>query len=176
MMVDVPHMIVLKPITLADVASFKTIRLCALQDTPLAFGSTYAKELQFSDADWQKRVDHWNGDNAAAYLAWDGVHPCGIVGCHLRPGDPTVAHLVSMWVAPTHRRRGVGQLLVNRIIDWARSRNAHSLSLMVTSSNDPAIRFYFQLGFAKTGRTEPYPNDASLVEYEMIRSIDNPPH
>jgi ribosomal protein S18 acetylase RimI-like enzyme len=77
-----------------------------------------------------------------------------------------------MWVAPTHRRRGVGQLLVNRITDWARSRNILALSLMVTSSNDPAIRFYHQLGFAKTGRTEPYPNDASLVEYEMIRSVD----
>jgi ribosomal protein S18 acetylase RimI-like enzyme len=176
MMGDVPHKIVLKPITLADVASFKTTRLRALQDTPLAFGSTYAKELQFSDADWQKRVDQWNSGTSSAYLAWDGSSPCGIAGCHLRPGDPTTAHLISMWVAPTYRRRGVGQLLVNRIIDWARLRNAHALSLMVTSSNDPAIRFYHQFGFAKTGRTEPYPNDPSLVEYEMIRSVDATTH
>jgi ribosomal protein S18 acetylase RimI-like enzyme len=76
-----------------------------------------------------------------------------------------------MWVAPTHRRRGVGQLLVNAVIDWARSRSARALSLMVTCTNDPAIRFYQQLGFTKTGRTEPYPNDSSLVEYEMILSI-----
>jgi ribosomal protein S18 acetylase RimI-like enzyme len=172
MMDDAACMIILKPIPPADVTSFKTVRLRALQDTPLAFGSTYAKESQLTDADWQKRVNQWNSERAsAAFLAWDGPNPCGIAAGFLDNDDPTKAHLVSMWVAPTHRRRGVGQLLVNRIIDWARSRNVHTLSLMVTSTNNPAIRFYEQLGFTKTGRTEPYPNDPSVVEYEMIRSV-----
>ena len=30
---------------------------------------------------------------------------------------------------------------------------------------------YEQLGFACTGRIEPYPNDASLVELEMLRRL-----
>ena len=42
---------------------------------------------------------------------------------------------------------------------------------MVTSNNDAAMRFYESLGFVRTGRTEPYPNDAALVEFEMMRSI-----
>jgi len=42
---------------------------------------------------------------------------------------------------------------------------------MVTSNNEPAIRFYERLGFTKTGRTEPYPNDASFFEVEMSRTI-----
>src|SRR6202035_928722 len=133
---------------------------------------TYAKESQLSDSDWHKRVNQWNSDSATAFLAWDGPNACGIAAGFLRHDDPTTATLVSMWVAPTHRRRGVGQLLVNRILDWSRSQNVHTLSLMVTFTNTPAIGFYHQLGFAKTGRTEPYPNDLSLVEYEMIRAVD----
>jgi len=45
------------------------------------------------------------------------------------------------------------------------------LLLMVTSNNDPAIRFYERLGFTKTGRTEPYPNDPNIFEYEMSQPI-----
>jgi ribosomal protein S18 acetylase RimI-like enzyme len=43
--------------------------------------------------------------------------------------------------------------------------------LTVTSNNGTAMRFYEGLGFARTGRTEPYPNDPALFEHEMERSI-----
>jgi ribosomal protein S18 acetylase RimI-like enzyme len=42
---------------------------------------------------------------------------------------------------------------------------------MVTSINDDAIEFYRQNGFTQTGRTEPYPNDPDIVEYEMTRTL-----
>jgi putative acetyltransferase len=76
-----------------------------------------------------------------------------------------------MWVAPTHRRRSVGKGLVEAIATWAQSQNATSLCLMVTSNNESAMAFYQRLGFARTGRTEPYPNDPALIEYEMCRSL-----
>jgi ribosomal protein S18 acetylase RimI-like enzyme len=76
-----------------------------------------------------------------------------------------------MWVAPAHRGRGVGKQLVNAILDWARSKHAQALCLMVTSNNEVALRFYQRLGFVRTGKTEPYPNDPALVEYEMVRPI-----
>jgi len=60
---------------------------------------------------------------------------------------------------------------VNEIAGWARLRGAEALQLMVTSSNEPAMLFYQRLGFSRTGRTEPYPNDPALIEYEMSRPI-----
>ena len=36
---------------------------------------------------------------------------------------------------------------------------------------ETAIHFYERLGFALTGRTEPYPNDPSLKELEMALLI-----
>jgi ribosomal protein S18 acetylase RimI-like enzyme len=163
------------PITPALVAAYKSTRLRALQDTPTAFGATYAHESQLADADWLRRAHQWNdGNRSVAYLAWDDAdpeHPCGIAASVLFREDPRIAELLSMWVAPSHRRRGVGRLLVQGVYAWAESRHAHALRLMVTSNNDDAMRFYETLGFAKTGRTAPYPNDATLLKFEMARTV-----
>jgi len=164
-------MIMLDPITAQNVPLFREVRLCALRDTPSAFGSTYEKELQLTDADWLERALRWNGEKGIGFLAMDGSVGCGIAGSFLDEDDRTRAHLISMWTAPTHRQQGVGRLLVNEIAIWARLRGADLLQLMVTSSNDAARLFYQRLGFARTGRTEPYPNDPGLIEYEMARAL-----
>ena len=72
---------------------------------------------------------------------------------------------------PTHPQRGIGRLLVNEIVGWASRRGAHTSQLLVTSNNELAMVFYQRLGFTRTGRTEPYPNDPSLIEYEMSRPV-----
>jgi ribosomal protein S18 acetylase RimI-like enzyme len=164
-------MITIEPITARNTWVFKAVRLRALQDSPHAFGSTYAKESQLSDADWIKRVERWNCETGVGFLAMEGPAACGIAGSFLDQTDPTRAQLISMWTAPTHRKRGVGRLLVNEVLKWARDRKARVLLLMVTSINEPAIRFYERLGFARTGRTQPYPNDPAVIEYEMSRDI-----
>lgn len=76
-----------------------------------------------------------------------------------------------MWTAPSHRQQGIGRMLVKAVLDWAGKRNVHTVLLMVTSNNEPAISFYERLGFTRTGRTEPYPNDPAVLEYEMSRDI-----
>ena len=164
-------MVTLEPITAENVALFREVRLRALQDAPLAFGSTYAREIQFSDEEWLQRVTRWSGESGIGYLAVEGGHGCGIAGVLLEREDGACANLVSMWVAPTHRKCGTGRLLVNEIADWSRQRGVHVMRLMVTSSNEPAMQFYQRLGFSRTGRTEPYPNDPALIEYEMSKVI-----
>jgi ribosomal protein S18 acetylase RimI-like enzyme len=151
--------------------AFKATRLRALQDAPYAFGSTYARESEFSDAEWLARTERWNGERGVGFLAMDYEVACGIAGSFLDDADARRAELVSMWMAPTHRRQGTGRLLVNAVLTWAHSRKARFLHLMVTSTNQPAIQFYEELGFTKTGRTEPYPNDPAVTEYEMSRPI-----
>jgi ribosomal protein S18 acetylase RimI-like enzyme len=164
-------MIALEPITEQNALIFKEARLRALQDSPKAFSATYAKESQLTDAEWVERARQWNGEKKILYLAMDGDDACGIAGCALDQDDATRAHLISMWTAPTHRQHGVGRLLVNEILGWARRRGASTLKLMVTSGNESAILFYQRLGFTPTGRSEPYPNDPALIEHEMARPI-----
>jgi len=158
-------------ITQQNAMLFKDVRLRALKEVPTAFSSTYAEEFQLTDAEWLKRAARWTDETSIAYLAVDADSACGIAAGFLDKNDATRAHLISMWVAPRHHRRGIGRELVEKIVDWARLKSARTLMLLVTSSNDPAIRFYQQLGFQMTGRTEPYANDPDLSNLEMIRSI-----
>ena len=150
----------------------KDVRLRALLDTPSAFSSTYEKESLLSDADWIDRAARWSGGRSITYLAKDHGVPCGIVAAFLDQDDRALAHLVSMWVAPTQRRRGVGAALVQKIFAWARMHNVQTMKLLVTSNNDAAIRLYEQLGFAMTGNKTPHANDPSLGDCEMVRNID----
>ena len=141
-----------------------------LSRTPAAFGSTYARELQFSDADWLQRAANLCTPRSIGYLAHQNEY-CGIAVSFLKEQEPQYAELMSMWVAPKHRRTSTGRLLVDAVEAWARRSGAHTLQLMVTSSNLAAISFYQRLGFTPSGRTEPYPNDPALIEYEMSKSL-----
>lgn len=163
-------MIILESVTPRLAELFKDVRLRALLDTPAAFGSTYAKEAALTDADWITRAAQWSGDNSTTYLALDAGRACGIASATLDQFNPALVHLFSMWVAPTHRRMGIGNSLVEAILAWARTKNARTIQLLVTSNNEAAIKFYQQLGSTFTDFSEPYANDPTLSNYEMVRS------
>ncbi len=55
--------------------------------------------------------------------------------------DPIRANLMSMWVAPAHRRLGIGRMLVDAVAAWARAQNMLHLCSMVTGNNDHAMQF-----------------------------------
>jgi len=163
-------MIRIEPITVENADLFRVVRLRALRESPTAFGSTYARESAFDDAEWVRRIERFSGQQGIGFLAMDDAEPCGMAGALIEPCNQ--AQLVSMWTAPEHRQQGIGRLLVDAVLAWAVSHGLQLVRLMVTSSNEPAMRFYDSLGFACTGRIEPYPNDAALVEWEMARRID----
>ena len=104
------------------------------------------------------------------FLAYEGEAACGIIGS-FEEDDPQRAQIISMWVDPSFRRAGVGKALIEAVVDWARSRAVLELKLMVTSVNQGAIAFYEHLGFRMTGETAVYPNDATITEYEMMRTV-----
>ena len=130
-------MIAIEPITPQNASIFRAARLRALQDTPSAFGSTYARESLFTDADWVERANRSNGETSILLLAMAEGIAVGIAGSYLDHDDASRAQPISMWTDPTHRHQGVGRLLVNEILGWASQRNARTLHLMVTNSNDP---------------------------------------
>src|SRR5215471_9186702 len=151
-------------------AEYRAVRLRALKDTPLAFGSTYEREVRLTEEEWQARAARLDGGRDVGYLARrDDGEFSGLALCLVDTGDGTVGDLISMWVAPEARKGGVGRMLIDAIAAWAAEHGVRTLRLMVTSVNDGAMEFYRRLGFERTGRTEPYPNDPAVVEYEMVR-------
>jgi len=164
-------MVFLEAITAQNAMLFKVVRLRALQDTPTAFRATYAEESRLSDDEWSRRAAQWNSARSIAYLAVDSGEACGIAAGMRDANDATIAHLLSMWVAPSHRRSGVGTMLVDAVVAWAISQSTGVVKLTVTSNNTAAICFYQCLNFTMTGRTEPYRNDPTLFDCEMIRTL-----
>jgi ribosomal protein S18 acetylase RimI-like enzyme len=169
----VPTMITVEELSSRLVWHFKMVRLSALQDTPTAFASTYSRESQLSDEDWLTRASTWNNDRSRCYIAMDEGAPCGIIAGKCDEYDLQRAYLLSMWVAPAHRRTGLGSRLVSAVQSWAQNLGVHELRLMVTSTNATAIRFYEKCGFTLTGMSQPFPNHPTLFESEMVKSLQN---
>lgn len=164
-------MIVVKRMTAEDGLVFKEVRLRALQESPTAFSSTYAKEARFADEEWRKRAARSNGDDFIGFLAYLDDRACGMVFCFREEPDEAVGVIVSMWVDPVVRRAGVGRQLIGAVVDWAKGRGMGGLKLMVTSVNHGAVAFYLRNGFRMSGKTGPYPNDPAITEFEMLRPV-----
>ena len=147
-------------------AILRDIRLAALQDAPQAFGSTSQREARFTEAQWRKRIN----DRAVTFFAHldEDPAPVGIAGVWVGDG---AADLVSMWVRPDARGRGVGEALVNAAAGWGNARGHDTMYLWVAESNEPARRLYERYGFTPTGERQPMPSHPDVPEIRMRRPL-----
>jgi len=137
--------------------ALRDVRLRALADAPLAFGSTHARELAYPDSTWAAwAADSAAGAQQALFLAFGGDETAvGVASGVIGPDHPQVAHLYAMWVAPEARAAGAGAALVEAVAGWAVANGAHVLRTAVTVGNDGAARLYERTGFRGTGEREP---------------------
>lgn len=87
-------------------------------------------------------------------------------------GDSDVngsAVMTAMYVEPQFRRAGVGDLLVNKLLEWARQQGYNRMFLWVTEVNHNAERLYTRNGFVRTGASQEM--RPGQLEYEMSRSL-----
>jgi GNAT superfamily N-acetyltransferase len=72
-----------------------------------------------------------------------------------------------MAVTPECQGRGVGQLLGQAVIEFARHSGAHQLFLLTNSRLAPAIRLYERLGFVH----RPLPPDAGYTRADVYMEL-----
>jgi ribosomal protein S18 acetylase RimI-like enzyme len=152
-----------------DWEALRRLRLRALADAPGAFASTLAAELGFSDDVWRQRA----GDDraAATFVAGEGGADIGLARIFAEAEPPGRTHLVSMWVDPGHRRRGVARALIDRAVQWAAERHAEEVILWVADGNAAARRLYEGMGFRPTGERQPLPSDPAVSESLLRRPL-----
>jgi ribosomal-protein-alanine N-acetyltransferase len=81
-------------------------------------------------------------------------------------------HILNVAVHPGFRGKGIGSLLVEKVIDECRLQGAEYVSLEVRTSNSVAVSLYMKIGFVITGRRKRYyenGEDAYIMEYIFNR-------
>lgn len=145
-------MVVLRVLEVDDWADWRELRLAALLDAPSVFGAKLADWQGAGDTEKRWRARLGGKHNVLAYL--DG-EPAGMVSG--MPHGNGVA-LISMWVAPFARGRGVGDALVAAVV----ARADGTVSLTVKKANLAAAALYRRHGFVDDG-------PASADERRMVR-------
>lgn len=132
--------------TRADWERFRDLRLASLLDAPGAFGSTYDTVARRPDSDWPEMIEE-----VTTFVAVLDGEDAGLVRTAPDAFGNDAAWLISMWVAPASRGRGVGDALVDAVVRNATSDGYARLCLDVADDNEPAIRLYARHGFEPTG-------------------------
>lgn len=148
--------------------TYRELRLRALEDSPDAFSRTLAEEEERSDEEWSARLSSGVGSALDHPLVAEvRSEPAGLVWGKIERGEPQKANVYQMWVAPNARRLGAGQMLLDAVIEWARSGNLRHLDLGVTCGNTAATRLYARAGFKPAGNMEPVRPGSLLLMQPM---------
>jgi RimJ/RimL family protein N-acetyltransferase len=137
-----------------DAPAYRELRLEALRDHPEAFSSDYDTYLAKPPGYWTKRLQFHRPDNSV--MLFFAAHDEGLAGmcgvAHNRDRKTRhSAYLVSMYVRPPWRGRGLAGRLITACLDWARAQGITVVKLGVAATNIPAIRCYVRCGFQVYG-------------------------
>ena len=144
-MTTLPQIRLLSP---SDAARYRDIRLEGLKQDPLAFSSTFERESAMPLSWFAERIDKGN-----VFGGFAGDELLAVAGYWPQEGAK-VAHKAALWgmyVRKTARKSGLGQRLVEAVVDHA-SGKVEQLQLGVASDNEAALRLYKKLGFSEYGR------------------------
>ena len=104
----------------------------------------------------------WTRSQCAGILPMPGVELVlardgdgGLAGFSLSRTVADEAELLLLAVAPDHRRRGIGRMLLDHFMDRSRDSGASRVHLEVREGN-PAVIMYRQAGFVFAGRRPKY--------------------
>ena len=129
------------------------------------------EKLCFSDP-WSENSIASEVENPLSY--WLVAEINGVVAGYV--GSQTVldaSDMMNLAVAPDFRRKGIGQALVNALVEHLQKNNVIALLLEVRVSNAPAIALYESLGFEQVGRRPKYYHnpreDALILRKDLLR-------
>jgi ribosomal protein S18 acetylase RimI-like enzyme len=142
---------------------WRALRLAALTEAPYAFGATLVEWRDAGEDRWRQRLR----SVALNLVATLEAQPAGMVSA-TRATDGEV-ELISMWVAPDGRGRGVGDALIQAVVAWAHGQPADRVVLAVRAGNRQAIGLYERNGFRPAGwASEP---DDPFPERRMVLAL-----
>jgi len=135
---------------------------------------TNEEKLAFLIQQFQAQRSHYraNYDGAEYLLILENGVPIGRLYLHRQPDDHRIMDIA---LKPEHRKRGIGGMLMQELIDEAREKGA-IVSIHV-EYNNPAMHLYERLGFQKKDTYGVYhlmewrPDDSSSEKTEPAAEL-----
>lgn len=144
------------------------VRLRSLREDGDAFGSSLSREEMFKESHWRMRVR-----TSPTWLAvGDDGSGLGCVSMILEPGSPQDdRHVLSLWVAPEVRRRGIGWALLDAVRRAAVEEDARTVSLWVEDANHAAVDLTIRAGFTRTNERHALTRDPERTEERYVLTL-----
>lgn len=164
----------IRPLSAADAAAFRQIRLQAISDSPTAVWPTYEEEAGRTIEEIEARIQRT--ETQIVFGAFVGMRLAGIAGLRREPLGQ-VRHKAVLWgvfVSPDQRREGLARKLFSRVVSHARDEGVLQIQLCVNAQNTRARNLYRSLGFVTFG-VEPRAmrvGDAYFDEEHMVLRLD----
>lgn len=164
------------------------IRVRRAEPTDAAALVALAEDVGREEGRWMLTTDGWRSiRDERRYLKTVRRHPDAAVFVAEEDGDvlarlslardphPASRHVadLGLMVAQRARRKGIGRMLLDEAVTWARSAGIRKLELHVFPWNEPAIRLYESFGFEREGyrkghyEREGEDVDAMLMAYSV---------
>ncbi|KIN63408.1 Histone acetyltransferase HPA2 and related acetyltransferase [Sulfitobacter noctilucicola] len=131
-----------------DAALWRTLRLEALKLHPENFLTTYAEEVERTDAERAAMLD-----GRMVFAIFGEGEPLGTAALdpEINPAEAHRASLNAVYIRKAARGQGAAQALMDHVIATARTLNIVQLELCVAQENAPAIAFYQRNYFVQWG-------------------------
>jgi ribosomal protein S18 acetylase RimI-like enzyme len=129
---------------------YKRLRLEALKQSQLAFGSTLQEEETFKEKEWRKRI------KGVQFALSEGT-PVGMIECAFNESVKFrhTAEIYSFYVKPSHRGKGTGTALLEHALTLIQRKDGIiKVRLYVNSKQRTAISMYKKAGFTVAGRSD----------------------
>jgi len=147
---------------------YKALRLRSLADSPNAFGRTLAEAQKRSDSEWSILLSSGvASDTDLPLIPEVSTESVGLAWGRIEHFKSDTANIYQMWVAPNHRSKGIGGLLLETIIFWAENKQVRYLELGDTFRDSPALRLYKRYGFLPVGEPQEFRPGSDLLGLKM---------
>lgn len=161
----------IRPVRPEEWRRWRETRLRMLRDDADFFSTRYDDMVREPDQTWRDWVtEAAAGDQKTLFVAEEGNHWLGVVGAFARV-NPLEVQLISMWVDPTARGRGVARDLIRAVAGWAAGRGSTRVVLFVQEANAPAQHLYARAGFRPTGDHTPVSGGRSAFKLVLAASV-----
>lgn len=150
---------------------WRETRLRMLRDDADFFATRYDDMVREPDRTWRNwTAEAAAGEDKALFVAEDGDAWLGVVGAFVRVNSLEV-QLISMWVDPEARGRGVARDLIRAVAAWTLGRGSARVVLFVQEANTPARSLYERAGFRLTGDRAPATSGRSAFKLVLAAPV-----